>query len=344
MSNAITTKRSPIVLIRTFVAIELVVVALYLLGTAADAYKYELYTLLPFSGAFTYQTLKLLLLPLAQLIITIYAFLSWYRESYTIRPGVITHTLGVLYKKERMVGLHQEITLTATSGPLGKLLHYGSIRVENGISHNAIILKDISQPQNFLKAVQQATKSNLVASSQATSQNKKTFNEKPNLANLLSREENEGLEFKSSLRFDHKTGQVNRDIEKTAMKTVAAFLNSKGGYLVLGVDNAKNAIGLADDYPHLQRPNPDGFENHFTQVFNTMIGPEFRHLVQVSFHQTGGSDVCIVEALRSTRPVYLKVDGGEHFYIRTGNTTTHLKLSEIEEYNRSRFPRRAPNV
>lgn len=331
--NSTTTKRSPIVLIRTFMAIELIVVVLYVLGTTADAYKYELYTLLPLSRIFTYQTLKLFLLPLAQLMITIYAFLSWHRESYAINYGTITHSWGVFFKKERVVPLGAGITITTTSGPLGKMLHYGSIHIENGASRNSIILKDIPRPQNFLKVVWQIAP-----------QNQKTFNQRPNLADLLSKEENEELEFKSSLRFDHKIGRANRDLEKSAMKTVAGFLNSKGGYLVIGVDNTRKPIGLSDDYPLLQRQNSDGFENHFTQIFNAMIGPELRHLIDVSFHNAENADVCVVHALRSIRPVYLKIDGGEHFYIRTGNTTTLLKLSEIEEYSRSRFPERTLNA
>jgi len=41
--------------------------------------------------------------------------------------------------------------------------------------------------------------------------------------------------------------------------------------------------------------------------------------------------------LKGTRPVYLKLDQNEHFYIRTGNSTAPLKMSEAESYNNSRF-------
>src|SRR3989344_3563392 len=102
MNNAVTTKRSPVVLIRTFVAIELAAAALYLLGTTIDAsFKFSLFALIPYSESFTYQTLKLILLPLGQLTITIYAFLNWYRESYTIRHNSVTHSWGVFFKKEK---------------------------------------------------------------------------------------------------------------------------------------------------------------------------------------------------------------------------------------------------
>ncbi len=318
--HSASTKRSPIVLIRTLAAIEFVVVALYLLGTTIDAYKYELYTLLPFSNTYTYQTLKLMLLPLGQLAITTFAFLGWYRESYTARPGGVAHSWGVLLKKEAEIAFDAKTTINISSGVLGKLLHYGSIYVKNADPGKTYILKDISRPQIFLEEIG-------------------VISRKLDPVALLGKEESERLEFKSSLRYDHRTGKANRDLEKSAMKTVAAFLNSKGGHLVIGVNDGKKPVGIAHDYPLLQKGNSDGFENHFTQVFNAMVGPEFRHLVNVSFHDLDGVNVCVVEALESPRPVYLKIDGSEHFYIRTGNTTTLLRLSEIEKYNRTRFAR-----
>jgi len=327
MASMVTIKRSPIVLIRLFVAIEFVAIALYLLGTTVDAsFKYGLFALLPFSEIFTYQTLKLALLPLGQLIITIYAFLYWYRESYTVRSGLATHARGVVFRKERVVPITADMAITITSGPLGKLFQYGSLAIENGAAKPALVLRDIPRPQKFLRAIRQ-----IVALHQQIS------TEVPRAADLLAMDEGEHLEFKSSLRFDHKTGRANRELEKAAMKTIAALLNSKGGHLVLGVDNARQIVGLSHDYPLLQRQNADGFENHFTQIFNSMIGPEFRHLIKLNFENIGGAEICIVRATPSNRPVYLKSDSNEHFYIRTGNTTTYLKLSEIEAYSRTRF-------
>ena len=118
-------------------------------------------------------------------------------------------------------------------------------------------------------------------------------------AQIINQEENERLEFKSSLRFDHKIGQINRDLEKAAMKSIAAFLNSKGGYLVIGVDDSRKPLGLHHDYQTIQRKDSDGFENHFTQVFNAMIGPEFRHLVKLWFYNIEEYEACIIQVALS---------------------------------------------
>lgn len=191
-----------------------------------------------------------------------------------------------------------------------------------------MVLKDISYPQNYVKLIEKYRNIPQISG------------EAPNVADLISKEEHERLEFKSSLRFDTRNGTVNRDLEKAAMKTVAAFLNTQGGHLVLGVDNSRNVLGLSRDYETIQIPNSDGFENHFTQVFNSMIGPEFRNFVKLYFYKVGENEVCVVRVAPSARPAYLKTDNNEHFYVRTGNASTSLKLSEVEAYAGSHWPRR----
>ncbi len=328
MNNSITIRRSPIVLIRNFIGIEILAFVLYYLATGHGNYKFELYTRLFFSNLLPYDFAKFLLLSGAQLFITIYAFLSWYYEYYNINQGVISHSHGVFFKKNKTFPLEKSMTVVLSSGPIGKLFHYGSINLQNN-NHNSIILKTISRPKNYLKIIERFISPNI-----------QRFTEKPDIAKIINQEEDEKLEFKSSLRFDHKIGNINRDLEKAAMKSIAAFLNSKGGYLVIGIDDSRKPLGLHHDYQTLQHKDSDGFENHFTQVFNAMIGPEFRSLVKLWFYNVEEYEVCIVQVSLGHKPVYLKLNEDERFYIRTGNIVTDLKFSEVESYKRSRWPRR----
>lgn len=121
------------------------------------------------------------------------------------------------------------------------------------------------------------------------------------------------------------------------MKTVAAFLNTDGGRLIVGVGNAGDMMGLAADYATLPRPDSDGFENHFTNVFREAIGAEFRRFVKLSFHNVEGKEVCMISVAPSTKPVYATFDGEEAFFIRTGNSTTPLPMSKVRDYARSRW-------
>lgn len=318
MESTITIKRSPIVLIRNLIGIEVLALLAYFLSTGHGSYKSEFYSRLFFADMVPYDMAKLVFLSAFQLCITIYAFLSWYYENYDIGPDAIAHIRGVFFKKVTSFRLERPVTADFRSELVGKLLHFGSIRVRNHRGET-MVLATISRPWNYLEIIQSPAK--------------------PDIAHMFGRGEDETLEFKSSLRFDHKAGKLNRDLERAAMKTVAAFLNSNGGHLVIGVDDRGTPTGLHKDYETLQRKDKDGFENHFTQVFNAMVGPGSRRLVKLWFYELQGHEACVVQVAASPRPVYLRTNESEHFYVRTGNTTTDLRFSEVEAYARSQWPR-----
>ena len=342
MANSLRFKRSPIVVIRTLVGIEVLAFICYSLAAALGNYKYELYSQLFLAHLISYQTLKFLVLSSVQLVITIYAFLAWYYEEYTLTPEAITHSRGLFFKQKKMVPLKKTMSVTLSAGPLGKWLHYGSIYIQNSGSGNGLVLSDISYPGKYQKLMAKLihNQSDQTDPAASPAENAAPSAVPPEINQLLTQPEHEKLEFKSSLRFDHHSHQANRELEKAAMKTLAAFLNSRGGQLIIGVSNSRELLGLAPDYQTLPRPNSDSFENHFTQVFNQMIGPEFRHLVRLWFKPINGRDICVIAASPAARPVYLKQNGSEHFYVRTGNGTTPLKLSEVEAYTAARWPRR----
>lgn len=156
--------------------------------------------------------------------------------------------------------------------------------------------------------------------------------EEKDISEIVKTGEHEKVEFKTSLRWDMKRGQVNKELERTIMKTVAAFLNSEGGHLVIGVNDRGEPVGLEKDFASLVRQDTDGFENHFNNLFNQMIGPEYRRQVKLTFDNFDGKTVCLVKIEPSHKPVYLRTDGGEDFYVRTGNVTTPLKMSEAATY------------
>src|SRR6266571_9260234 len=65
---------------------------------------------------------------------------------------------------------------------------------------------------------------------------------------LIAEGESDELEFKSTLRWDLKEGTVNKRLEEVIAKTVAAFANSQGGTLLIGVDDEGQVLGLEHDY------------------------------------------------------------------------------------------------
>lgn len=145
---------------------------------------------------------------------------------------------------------------------------------------------------------------------------------------LISGGENEHLEFKSSARWDHQQGKLNRALEGVIAKTITGFMNHKGGSLLVGVSDDGDIIGLTHDYQTLKHKDRDGFERCITDIIKTRLGGNFCALVHCVFYQIDEKDVCRIVVEPSPEPVYC-VDGKlPRYFLRTGNGTRELDVRE----------------
>ena len=149
---------------------------------------------------------------------------------------------------------------------------------------------------------------------------------------LLANSESSTLEFKSSLRWDYRDNKVNKNLESVITKTIAAFLNSDGGTLLIGVDDKGEVIGLDKDYENLKHKNRDGFEQAVTTLLTTKLGATVTSSILIMFHSQNGKDACRIVAMPSHRPIYVKDGSTTKFYVRTGCTTRELNLQDAVEY------------
>lgn len=117
-----------------------------------------------------------------------------------------------------------------------------------------------------------------------------------NLEDIIAEGESDELEFKISLRWDFKEGNVNKNLEEEAMKTVAAFANSHGGTLLIGVDDEGQIRGLEKDYLSLNNTDRDGFELYLRNLLNQQFETLFlENRLQIQFYEVEGSDICQIE-------------------------------------------------
>ena len=150
---------------------------------------------------------------------------------------------------------------------------------------------------------------------------------------LMASGENNRLEFKSSFRWDVKEGRVNKVLEGVAIKTLAGFLNSEGGTLLIGVDDSGRAVGLAEDYRTLKGQSHDAFEQHLQQVVASKLGEALSaSYMTVNFHEIDGKDICQVTVDPSDEPVYVENASQALFYVRSGNLTKPLAVDETVKY------------
>jgi hypothetical protein len=155
---------------------------------------------------------------------------------------------------------------------------------------------------------------------------------------LVDTEENDQLEFKETARYNLHSGRVDKDVELGVVKTIAAFLNTRGGTLVIGVHDATKEIrGLEPDLATLQRRDTDGFEQFLRQLFNNSYGPETSARIGIAFPAANGNQACVIRVPKSPREVYVRRDAQRDFYIRDGNTTRQLNNEQTVGYVSEHF-------
>ncbi|MEQ9106323.1 MAG: DUF262 domain-containing protein [Limnobacter sp.] len=154
---------------------------------------------------------------------------------------------------------------------------------------------------------------------------------------LILSGESDTIEFKSTLRYDLRSKEVNKKLEYVIAKTIAAFLNSEGGNLFIGVDDNQNILGLSDDISTLSKSNTDGFELHLVEIINKFIGAGLTSHIKISFPTVEDVRICRVKVSKSGKPVFIQYEGKEDFFVRSGCSSQPLSREEQSAYEKSRW-------
>jgi hypothetical protein len=163
---------------------------------------------------------------------------------------------------------------------------------------------------------------------------------------LVSQGESSILEFKQSLQYVNpasfekvpeqqraqKLAETQKAVIHSALKTICAFLNSKGGTLLIGVHDDGEIIGIEPDYSLLgKRRDRDGFENKMTDLFKTRIDPIPTNL-DISFIGIEGKTVCRIDVHSDPSPHYLD----NRLYVRLGSSTEELTGRDLQNWLQQR--------
>ena len=150
---------------------------------------------------------------------------------------------------------------------------------------------------------------------------------------LIRMGENDQIEFKSSLRFNYFTKKFGKEIEHAVIKSIAAFLNSAGGTLLIGIDDGGEVLGIAED----AFENNDKTLLHLTKLISGKIGNNHLAFIKAGVEEINGKKVIRVDIQPSTIPAYVTNNNEEFLYVRTGPSTNSLKASVIFLYVYNRF-------
>ncbi len=147
----------------------------------------------------------------------------------------------------------------------------------------------------------------------------------------IAQGESRTQEFKSSLQWDVRAGKQNKALRHAVFKTIAAFLNTDGGTLFIGVQDDGSIFGLEKDL-ELVGGSRDKFEQTFANLLGRYLGPQYEDFLDYGFAQLKGKPIYVVRVKPSSKPVYLQGEKGREFFIRVGTTTRALDPKETHEY------------
>jgi hypothetical protein len=154
-----------------------------------------------------------------------------------------------------------------------------------------------------------------------------------NIVELLASGESNNVEFKSTLRTNLHTGQPDEKMHLAVLKSIAGFMNAKGGTLLIGVSDIGDAIGLAAD----AFESEDKMGQHLVSLVKGRLGDVFLTYAHSHFEDSQGYRVLVVRADPVYKPCFVKDGNASRFYVRAGNTTQELTGNSLTDYVQQRF-------
>jgi hypothetical protein len=134
------------------------------------------------------------------------------------------------------------------------------------------------------------------------------------------------VEFKEGAAFSSQRNQKSPDMIRNVLREVAAFLNSGGGNVILGVTDAGKVVGIANDiqHAHPKKKNRDGYELFLRNSLSGKLGTIQSSGCKITFHKIDNHEVRRTLVPASSTPVYL--DG--NLIVRDGSSSRQLNAQE----------------
>jgi len=148
------------------------------------------------------------------------------------------------------------------------------------------------------------------------------------LRTLIAGGETDHVEFKSTMRWNLHANKPGKEIELAWLKSVVAYLNSNGGFVIIGVKDDGEILGL----------EKDGFRNddklllHFENLIKQHVGLLFASYIKGEIRILDDRQVFLVCCERCPEPVFLRNGDDEKFFVRIGPSTHVVPASQIVDY------------
>jgi hypothetical protein len=181
---------------------------------------------------------------------------------------------------------------------------------------------------------------------------------------LLDQGESESIEFMSPAAWSF--GQLDPDNDITPSpehitrggdapefilaKTMAGFLNTHGGNLIMGLPENKedqvegDGTGTENDYQYARDNVIDGYQRMIIDSVQKYFDTDFFTMqsmfLSIEFKKIRGKTVCRIKIKKSERPLFLTSGNEDVFFVRTGAQTREIrKIKELYGYISHHFQR-----
>lgn len=155
------------------------------------------------------------------------------------------------------------------------------------------------------------------------------------IEDLIAKGESDELEFKSSVCLNPFTHKKDNKMVVNILKTIAAFINSKGGQLLIGVadDGSIEGVNREFEVANPKKKDWDGYELYLADVINKNLDNHITHTYYTIIrHTIGNRDICEVNVKPSLELAYVE----EKLYVRNGNQTIEMKGRNLVAYAEKR--------
>lgn len=160
---------------------------------------------------------------------------------------------------------------------------------------------------------------------------------------LLKCDESSTLEFKSTLRTpvgpakpgeSRTVGELRRALELEVLETMAAFQNTDGGTVVVGVSDDRTVIGIEEDFP-LVGGTRDGWRLTLDNLASKYLGKDAMCCINLEVEPWNGRTIAIIQCSRRKRePTWI----GDLLWVRRTASTEQLSPREAVAWCRERWP------
>jgi predicted HTH transcriptional regulator len=132
-------------------------------------------------------------------------------------------------------------------------------------------------------------------------------------------------------------------------KTIAAFLNTNGGKLIIGIkENKQNnnieITGIEQEIKKLKNKdyNNDGYKRMITDdiikpYFPKNILNHFNEHININFIEKEGKTLCLIKVRPNNEETFITINNKDHYYIKIDTETRELQGKQIIDHIKKRF-------